>query len=332
MDSRYKVAMRPLFPLALLCLLFLDPIADAAADWPIEVETAVMPLDVEDPERTTVGKLRYRGGLRLRGGNRAFGGFSALSVSPDGQAVLALSDTGRWFRARPIYVNGRLAGLTDTRMGAMRDLKGRRLRGRNMDAEAMTRSPDGRVVAAFERLHRLWRYDVSDWEGKRPEAMATPPGVTQAPGNGGMEAIATLSDGRYLVLTESLDLQPGLVRGWVGDGVRWQPLSYATDGGFRPTGADTLPNGDVVVIERRFTVATGPAARLRRLAAATIQADARLSPDHLATLLPPLLLDNFEGVAARRGAQGETLIYLISDDNFNRVQQTLLVMFELIED
>ncbi len=38
-----------------------------------------------------------------------------------------------------------------------------------------------------------------------------------------------------------------------------------------------------------------------------------------------------EGIAARRGPGGETLIYLISDDNFHPWQRTLLLMFELAE-
>ena len=46
-------------------------------------------------------------------------------------------------------------------------------------------------------------------------------------------------------------------------------------------------------------------------------------------LRPPLIFDNFEGIAARSGAGGETLIYLLSDDNFNPLQRTLLLMFAL---
>ena len=46
---------------------------------------------------------------------------------------------------------------------------------------------------------------------------------------------------------------------------------------------------------------------------------------------PPLTCDNFEGVEARQGARGETLITILSDDNFNPFQRTLLMMFELKE-
>ena len=49
----------------------------------------------------------------------------------------------------------------------------------------------------------------------------------------------------------------------------------------------------------------------------------------IARLGPTLTIDNMEGIAARRGARGETLLYLVSDDNFTVLQRTLLHMFEL---
>ena len=51
----------------------------------------------------------------------------------------------------------------------------------------------------------------------------------------------------------------------------------------------------------------------------------------IAELRPPLTIDNFEGIEARRGQRGEVLVYLVPDDNFNAEQRTLLMMFELLE-
>ncbi len=42
-------------------------------------------------------------------------------------------------------------------------------------------------------------------------------------------------------------------------------------------------------------------------------------------------VDNLEGVAARRAKTGETLLYLVSDDNFRATQRTLLLVFALTE-
>jgi hypothetical protein len=42
-----------------------------------------------------------------------------------------------------------------------------------------------------------------------------------------------------------------------------------------------------------------------------------------------LNIDNMEGIAAHRAASGETILTLISDDNFSLLQRTLLMQFAL---
>ena len=49
----------------------------------------------------------------------------------------------------------------------------------------------------------------------------------------------------------------------------------------------------------------------------------------IARLRAPMTVDNFEGIAARPASAGETLVYLLSDNNFNPLQRTLLLMFSL---
>jgi len=42
-------------------------------------------------------------------------------------------------------------------------------------------------------------------------------------------------------------------------------------------------------------------------------------------------IDNMEGLSVHRSAGGETILTLISDDNFSAVQRTLLLQFTLVE-
>ncbi len=49
----------------------------------------------------------------------------------------------------------------------------------------------------------------------------------------------------------------------------------------------------------------------------------------MARLAPPLIGENFEGIAARRSEAGETLIYIVSDDNFLPFLRTVLMLFAL---
>ena len=76
-----------------------------------------------------------------------------------------------------------------------------------------------------------------------------------------------------------------------------------------------------------------------RLSRADLEGEGPLAPRELVRLEPPLTLDNFEGLDARRDASGRTLLYLVSDDNAcgkrqvvvapRVLQRTLLLQFDL---
>ena len=295
-----------------------------------EYKITPIALDEQNAERTSVGRLIWRGGFSIAGGDSRFGGLSALHVSPDGQRLLAVTDRGNWVTAALTYRGADLSGMRDISIRPLRDVRGRPLKGRNGDSESLA-TGDGLIVS-FERQHRLWRYErtAGGFPGL-PTPLKTPTGFYKLADNGGIEAMTRLCDGRLLVLAEkNIDQKPGVI-GWVQTASGWEPFRYRTKAALRPTGAVTLPDCDIALVERSFSFVSGLDIRLTRLRAAAIRPDALVVADELAHLSDPLSIDNFEGIAARRGKNGETLIYLLSDDNFNSVQRTLLVMFELDE-
>ena len=91
--------------------------------------------------------------------------------------------------------------------------------------------------------------------------------------------------------------------------------------------------GDVLIVERHWSLLAGTRVRIARLTSAALARAAAnraaLKPQEIARLEAPLTVDNFEGIAVRRGADGATFVYLISDDNFNPLQETLLLLFRL---
>ena len=122
-----------------------------------------------------------------------------------------------------------------------------------------------------------------------------------------------------------------MVRGWTNGPERWQPLGYRFDGAFRPSDMARLPSGDVVVLERAYNPDRGIVGRAAPSREPEgVKGGARIESKPIAELGPPLSVDNFEGIDAVRGKKGETLIYLVSDDNFRAGdQRTLLLMFSL---
>ena len=140
-----------------------------------------------------------------------------------------------------------------------------------------------------------------------------------------------LGPGRLLVVTEDLRVGADAVAGWLIAGARAAPLAYLTRHRFKPTDFALLPSGDVLALERRYGPIAGPGARLVRIKRAAIAPGARLAGVELARLVPPLTVDNMEGLAVRATAGGATLLYLLSDDNYNPLQATLLMVFRLEE-
>jgi hypothetical protein len=150
--------------------------------------------------------------------------------------------------------------------------------------------------------------------------------------------------GRRLLVCEARRGRSSTVPAWIGSGDAWQERVYPLvfDGGwtaepFRPTAAARLPDGDLLVVERRYPPL---AARLVRLERAALDGQGPFAPREIARLEPPLTLDNIEGVEVRQDEHGRTLVYLLSDDNNcaktrgaprRSLQRTLLLLFVLVD-
>jgi hypothetical protein len=308
-------------------------------DAPLTVETSPVPLDASDPSRERVGPLAYLGGLWLRSDDPRFGGLSDLRVSPDGARLFAVSDCGYGFTASLSYdAAGRLAGLSGPRLVSLTGSTGRPLGPSESDAESLVVG-DGLEVG-FEGWGRIRAYGLEPPFAGPARRLGLPAGVGSCGRNGGLETMADTGDGRRLLVCEGRRGASSSVPAWVGRGEAWQPREYplAFEGGwagepFRPTGAARLPDGDLLVLERRFPPA---GARLVRIARSDLDRTSPFDPRTLARIEAPLTIDNFEGVDARRDAAGRTLVYLLSDDNgcakaggTRRLQRTLLLLFAL---
>jgi hypothetical protein len=275
------------------------------------------------------------GGLELSDEALGFGGLSALHLDSDLQ-VTAVSDLAHWMTARIELRDGRPVGLSGLQTGALGDGAGHPLpRGYSGDAESLARQPDGTWLVGFERWHRIRAYRQRlDGPGL---FVAAPPGLEEAGGNGGLESLAVLPDGRWLAITEAMSVRdrPGVVRAWLR-GMRgdWTALAYRPAEGLNPADAAPLPDGGALVLERSFSLFSGFGGRLVRLPAAALRdagPDTVLEGEEILRIASPLPVDNFEGVSAAR-VGGRTLVALVSDDNQNLLQKTLLLLFVLVDD
>lgn len=323
-----------------LCLLVaacagVSPPPAGAQEQPVIIESSALTLKIDEPKATRVGRLVWRGGIEMRANLRNFGGLSDLHVTPDNRTLTSISDEGAWLIATPRFdANGTLVGLGDARMGQLRGLDGKPIESKpEADAEAFARLPDGSWLVAFERRHRLWRYRTLT---ETPLPVEGPADIGRQPANGGIEAMTALVDGTVIAISEEYSRQADTVTGWIGKpdaGGRyaWSAFAYATIPDYKPTAMAVLPDGSFATLERAFDMVRGVRVRVMRFEAAELKPGATVKPEELARLASPYAVDNLEGLAATRGTRGETLLWLISDDNFNPLQRNILMLFELAQ-
>ena len=276
--------------------------------------------------------LGLPGGAMLAGGVRFAGGVE-LVLDPDSPLhslsdlklvdrhdFVSVSDAGDLVRGRlRLDRAGRLEGLDSLRWRRLTLTDGSPIADKaDGDAEGLFLGPDGGLAVSFERRHRLWSYGPLEAPATRPRPLPTPEVVF--PLNDGMEGIS-IAPGGWRVAGESGGVWDCAARGCRE--VVAAPPQPVPDSDYRITGMDREPDGDGFwVVERRFRPPVDVRGRIRRMAP-----DGTLGPV-LVELSLPSTVDNFEGIAAVR--QGDAVrLYILSDDNNNPGQRTLLLAFDV---
>lgn len=304
---------------------------------PIEIQTSSFENFAVAESGASFGELEFRGGLVLSSPDREFGALSGLAIGADGKSLLAVADTGLWVRGTLVESNGRLTGLTDGSIAPILDSKGElRPAKRFADAESLRlTSEDGHEVAvvAFEQSGEVSRFDARDLANASARSVKLPADARTLPANYGLEtiAIAPASSplaGATVVVEERAGGRDGTHRAWIIGGPKAGAFSIRHVGNYDITDGDFLPNGDLVILERLFNPTEGLGARVRRIPAAEI-APGKVA--HGTIVLTANLnrhrIDNMEGLTLRAEPDGETSLFIVSDDNKSFLQQTLLLKF-----
>jgi hypothetical protein len=313
----------------------------------VQLSAKILPLSSATPSENRVGSLTYRGGLEITSPDARFGGWSGLLVSADGSHLLSQSDEGHWLRARLSYDRlGNLAGIADAQLVDMRGADGAPLKSKlEADAESLAaltdKGPDGPVAVSFEREARVWRYDLSRSLETPATNIPTPDDIKTLDFNSGLEGLTRIAPNTLFAVAET-----PLVRGedhsaWLipisgqKTGAHFGRLSIQHHDPYEISDAAMSPSGrSLYLLERHyFGPLRGVVVAVRRIETSTIKSGARLDGREIAHFSMHENIDNMEGLALRRGRNGKTLLYMISDDNYNlMLQRTVFLMFEVEDD
>jgi hypothetical protein len=311
-----------------------------AAPAPVSIEVKARPLpsfDTRDRSHVRFGKLEYRSGLILTSGFPGFGGLSGLRLDAKGERFISFSDKGSWFTGRIVYRGREMVGLDDVEAAPMLGPDGRPITARGwFDSESI--ALDGSLVyIGLERVNQVLRFDFAKgFTRARAEVVPMPPAVKKLPFNKGLEALVFVPKGMPLAGTliaiseRGLDAQGNLIAFLVGGPSPGQFSVRRTDG-FDVSDAVLLPSGDLLVLERKFSLVAGVGIRIRRIALTSLAPGAVVDGPSIFDADLGNEIDNMEGIDSHLTPEGDTVLTMVSDDNFSMIQRTLLLQFTLLE-
>jgi len=297
----------------------------------------ILSFDPRDRSHVRFGSLEYRSGLVLTSSFAGFGGLSGIRLDAKGERFIALSDRGSWFTGRILYSGRAMVGLDEVEAAPMLGSDGRPITTRGwFDSESI--ALDGSFVyVGLERVNQVLRFDFSQgFTGARGEVVPMPAAVRKLPNNEGLEALVFVPKGLPLAGTliamseRGLDRNGNLMAFLVGGPSPGQ-FSVRRTEDFDISDAALLSSGDLLVLERKFSLLSGIGIRIRRIPLATIAPGALVDGPAIFNADLGQEIDNMEGLDAHVTAEGDTVLTMVSDDNFSLIQRTLLLQFTLVE-
>jgi len=298
-------------------------------------------FNTRDPQQTRFGSLQYRSGLILSSQSRDFGGVSALRLDDKGERFVALSDKGMWFTGRIAYGGAIMTGIVDAEAAPILGADGKPLEARGWyDSESLALE-DGIAYVGFERVHQIVKFDFGrDGVLARGEPVAQPVGMRRLPDNKSLESLVLVSKekfkssplaGMLLAISERGLDSAGNIQCWIIGGKVPATFGIRRTLKYDISDAGLLPSGDLLLLERKFSLFGDTGIRIRRIPLGSVAPNAVVDGPTIFEADLGYEIDNFEGIDTHVTESGDTVITLVSDNNFSMLQRMLLMQFTLVE-
>lgn len=322
-------------------ILVLAGLPAVAAPLPVVETVPVRSRQIENfkigSDQTVFGKLEFIGGLELSSPSSLLGAISSIRFRPDGQSFLAVMDTGHWVEGEIARdAEGRLAQVGDLKVTSMIDAKGRTEQVKSaMDSEGLALR-DGEALVSFEQTNLVSIYPDPGFAQSRP-LKNLPILIPRAElrSNRGLETIVVSPkssplEGAVLVVSELSYDAAGHLYAAVLDGPRKGVFGVVRKEPFAVTDGAFLPDGDLLLLERRFSFAEGIGMQIRRIRGEDIKPGAVVDGEVIMQADMGYQIDNMEGLDIFAGPGGDIRIILVSDDNHSILERNLMLEFRLV--
>ncbi|PBC11001.1 esterase-like activity of phytase family protein [Mesorhizobium sp. WSM3859] len=290
-------------------------------------------------DETRFGPFEFVGGLEMTSPTRDFGALSALRFLKQGSDFIGVADTGFWFFGTIAHDAGkRPSGVKNFRMQQMVDASGRPIdRKWEVDAEGLA-VKDGIATVGFERDQRVAQFKIDPDNMKAPvrqlDYLVPARELRQ---NRGFETVTHANPygqhagGLVVVSERSLD-KAGNVYAAIIEGPHKGVFTIKRNRDFDITDGAFLPDGDLLLLERSFSIARGVKMRLRRIYGESVEKGAVADGPVLMEADMGYQIDNMEGLDVWTRDDGALMVSLISDDNQSILQRSLYLEFILHQD
>lgn len=284
------------------------------------------------------GRLEFVGGLELTSGNPDFGAISAFRFIDGETRILSISDNGFWIAGMITRdPSKKPLGFEQVKIAEM-SMNGRGTADMKWLSDAEGLLVDGdKVSVSFERDHRIstGTLDRATFEFTSSDEPLPVP-AKEIRSNRGFETLAkspfgsALQGARVAITEKSLNADRNIYAG-IMDSPDKGIFYIRRNGAFDITDGDFLPNGDLLLLERKFSIAEGIGMRIRKIDAAALRAGATVDGPVLLEADLSYQIDNMEGLDVWQRSDGATMISLMSDDNHSILQRNLYLEFRLLE-
>ena len=333
-------ARQAVFACALACASILP--ASAGGRAPVEaIEVSARPITKFHGGRdeNRFGPLEFVGGLEMTSRSRDFGALSAFRFLKPGSDFIGVADTGFWFFGTVMHdAEKRPSGIRNFRMQQMVDASGWPIDEKwEVDAEGLA-VKDGIATVGFERDQRVVQFRIDPDNMTAPfKALDYLVPARELRQNRGFETVTHANPygqhegGLVAVSEKSLD-KAGNIYGAIIEGPRKGVFTVRRNGDFDITDGAFLPDGDLLLLERSFSMARGVKMRLRRIYGESVEKGAVADGPVLMEADMGYQIDNMEGLDVWSREDGALMVSLVSDDNHSILQRNLYLEFILHED
>lgn len=337
--SRSHRMRRAVAGLALAAAAAITPVAAGAPLEKVEISARRITEFRIGSSETRFGPLEFVGGLEMTSPERDFGALSAFRFTSPGSDFVGVADTGFWFYGT-VERDGdqRPSGLSNFRMEQMVDSSGRVIKKKWLvDAEGLD-VKDGIATVGFERNQRVSQFKLNPGSMKaafRDLDFLVP--ASELRQNRGFETVTRADpngqhEGGLVVVSEkSLD-KDGNIFAAIIEGPHKGIFTIKRSGDFDITDGKFLPDGDLLLLERSFTMAVGVKMRLRRIYGEEIAKGEVADGPILFAADMAYQIDNMEAMDVWQRPDGTVMVSLMSDDNHSILQRNLYLEFILNQD